>query len=869
MAGIPSRIDDTSSIASDASVYGGSNHPRVQLLRQKRASCNFFKREYIATAVELIQTETDDEFENILPELDAHRSCLHKAVHEYVAMAKTIAAIPELAASSILKGTNSALASIRKLWRLSRYHQPTEYTPNSHLPTRDEVYADSVSPTMLRHVAEPAPLDPVIAEEEIDFEESRRQLYNFLVAMQKSKKVPANNPLGASVVPSDGAYIGLEGPPVDSQYNVIATDEAIETYENGDTAEEETRLKIPRRETLTSSSRRICKNDIMITSTMADNDNQLPMGPSPLPPHGLAPLRPDDVASVASDSSVHGGAQDPVTTTLRGLRIALNRARDRYVACLKEGDEMDDQELDDNKPDIDAARQRLWGAAWRFVNQTKTHADAETASDQDKATSLLTSAQSAMVKIRELWIKTQYFDKNTFASYMFLPTYKVIFNASSAGDSCCASLNGGDKQVLSSHKSEECLQQRTQSSQRHLNVTHATTAVETFLESSLDEHSQRTFVTHHSVQADQGNKVGVQAGPQRNYRSAHADTHQRHHSSVPLTQRRQRGSAGSRIGLAHSTSQTDCPRLSVNQQLEYDAVIRARELGMKEMETSRPKTPISVLDSADYIILRHKFVEATNNRCLSPKDKLRELQRWFAKPASYLVDAAIMGMTTANAQQRLDECMENLDKLFNSRSDTLQTTFDAITNKGALQHDDYMGHKALCCSLIRAKAVARVCDLLHECDEPATIRSIIDARVPHLADEFWSRNARNRNGPPTFDYLIEEIDFWATWNLMKGPDPVSFEENRQFFPEGNCNICDGFHHSHHCHVLEAMNDVGQRVKKLMERSLCFHCFKPGHSARLCTEKPTCARPQCARRHATLLHDRSLARGSRSADNLVT
>ena len=148
------------------------------------------------------------------------------------------------------------------------------------------------------------------------------------------------------------------------------------------------------------------------------NDGQDPliMPPPPTVPQLRRPIRPEDVASVASDSSVYAGIGDAVTVALRGLRKTMKAKRDEYVAVLKEADKMDDDEFDDSKPDIDATRQRLWSATWRYVNQSRTYADAEKSRDVDKATSMLTAAQSSLVEIRALWEKTSFFDKNTFAA---------------------------------------------------------------------------------------------------------------------------------------------------------------------------------------------------------------------------------------------------------------------------------------------------------------------------------------------------------------------------------------------------------------------------------------------------------------------
>ena len=94
---------------------------------------------------------------------------------------------------------------------------------------------------------------------------------------------------------------------------------------------------------------------------------------------------------------------------------------------MSDADMMENDKYEEAKPDVDAARKRLWGAAWCYVNQAKEYADAEIASDPDRANSLLMLAQSAIPKILPIWQQTSYFDKNTYKTAILFPSSNDIY----------------------------------------------------------------------------------------------------------------------------------------------------------------------------------------------------------------------------------------------------------------------------------------------------------------------------------------------------------------------------------------------------------------------------------------------------------
>ena len=93
--------------------------------------------------------------------------------------------------------------------------------------------------------------------------------------------------------------------------------------------------------------------------TAFDNDATSMPPPPPVMQQRLT-YRPADVISVVSETSVYGGAMDPVSTTLRGLRKALRLTRNEYVAALKHADTLEDDDMIDFPGDLDGARKQVW-----------------------------------------------------------------------------------------------------------------------------------------------------------------------------------------------------------------------------------------------------------------------------------------------------------------------------------------------------------------------------------------------------------------------------------------------------------------------------------------------------------------------------
>ena len=111
--------------------------------------------------------------------------------------------------------------------------------------------------------------------------------------------------------------------------------------------------------------------------------------------------------------------------------------------------------------------------------------------------------------------------------------------------------------------------------------------------------------------------------------------------------------------------------------------------------------------------------------------------------------------------------------------------------------------------------------------------------------------------PFSFDNLVNMIETWAVIQRNKGVGSkpaavaaVATGENPPTYNDVLTNVCSGMHPTEECNQLLS-TDVDARVQKLASCRLCFHCFTSGHSAKGCTNRPT-----CKKQHATILHRRT-------------
>ena len=247
-----------------------------------------------------------------------------------------------------------------------------------------------------------------------------------------------------------------------------------------------------------------------------------------------------------------------------------------------------------------------------------------------------------------------------------------------------------------------------------------------------------------------------------------------------------------------------------------------------------------------------------------------------------------------------------LDQLFRLHRDSFSATVEQITKGKQLAPLDYKGHLALFAELSQAYSMVNSTGNEAEFDRRDVVRKIVNRRLEHYSTKFWvkdEKKIRQTGKGMSFEDLLDELQKWMVVLINRGVNEKQHEEHNssnndnggkqtarvnattsrgkggprqqsqqaqqpetmaqhiensppQQQPTTRCNICNSLHDTNECHVLANMTEVDDRVKKIGEKGLCFHCLQPGHTARLCTQKPKCN--VCHKRHNTLLHQRRMS-----------
>ena len=94
-----------------------------------------------------------------------------------------------------------------------------------------------------------------------------------------------------------------------------------------------------------------------------------------------------------------------------------------------------------------------------------------------------------------------------------------------------------------------------------------------------------------------------------------------------------------------------------------------------------------------------------------------------------------------------------------------------------------------------------------------------------------------------------------TNTAANGSDDSGENKNqRRNQQQTDCNICGSVHATEACASLAELT-LDERLNKLYECHLCYHCLEKNHTAKFCKNRPSCG--ICGKRHNTVLHGRQL------------
>ena len=610
--------------------------------------------------------------------------------------------------------------------------------------------------------------------------------------------------------------------------------------------------------------------------------------------------RDDHDCSISSLASYFAGCQHEHIIELREMRAnvvaALNEAQMafNYVASNPD-DEM-------AAADSDFARDGLQGIVYRYLAKTN---DISKLGELDNAYDLWAYSANSLKTVRSKWTKMKFFATDLYSDN-FPTTEEILRYRQRAPHKL-----GVDAEAVDETLQRVNLNDLNQgglggaSERRDVRPTHHSSMCGTTQEpvhEQLHQHHQQPPVfqqarqQHHQQQCqvkgdwiakaangdgevvrqvggDQERSEGVGGGhrhqqpPQK--RPTDTDHHRpqttqvhRHHSNhhppppppSPLT-RRQMGAQAARQGLAHQPL-SDGAIEKFLAASHADNFIRWREIGYKNLEKARPRTPHTSLTPTDYIILKRRFLEAANNKGITEMDMLLELPHWFSGPVADVIMTATIGVTAETAAVELEKCFERMDMIFQGELSMVGALLDGIASAPPIATHDYKAHFLLYAELLKAEKIARVCGEEEMCHRENRIRDILNNRIPHLADKFWTEDFESKqDGRGDYNYhnLVELVSRWAIIKRYQAPPEEDSTIHDQHQPNGLCEICSHPHATSQCPILMDVS-VDSRVDILSKRELCYHCLEKGHTAKYCNNKPTCQ--MCGRVHATILHGRN-------------
>nr|XP_029715445.1 uncharacterized protein LOC115259075 [Aedes albopictus] len=187
--------------------------------------------------------------------------------------------------------------------------------------------------------------------------------------------------------------------------------------------------------------------------------------------------------------------------------------------------------------------------------------------------------------------------------------------------------------------------------------------------------------------------------------------------------------------------------------------------------------------------------------------------------------------------------------------------------KNLCRVDDFQRH---------VKALAKLGEPVGHWDTPLIF--ILSNKLDSATLRAWEHETRQKN-EVTYDELIQFLAQHVRMlksvasDLQQRFQPASIKVAGQFPKKipmksvanaataepkptaQQCPACSQLHQLSQCPTFTKLS-ITQRRELVVQRSLCWNCFRPGHQARVCKSKFSCR--TCRARHHTMLHDPAAA-----------
>ena len=288
----------------------------------------------------------------------------------------------------------------------------------------------------------------------------------------------------------------------------------------------------------------------------------------------------------------------------------------------------------------------------------------------------------------------------------------------------------------------------------------------------------------------------------------------------------------------------------------------------------------------DYHALKNRFQSLSKVHGMNYFDVLSEMPKWFKGAPRRLVEAF---QGAENPRKAVKAAWKELDGYYAVHIQTAAERIRPIVAKGKVGKNDVSGLMELMAELKATFNESKYSGVEGQLDQQDIIREVIMAKVPHMADKFYEKEARKMKKDKRFKFkfqdLISEVADRAQVLKLQGKNTGevkgqqtakvavmtsgaqgSFRDvlrdsppkqqgplpPRQAGNSPKCRFCLQGHLTESCSRLSSMS-LQQRFDSLKKAGFCYRCLHKGHVAKDCgvRQPPICK--TCKLGHQSILH----------------